>query len=59
MSSGKKWDTAATHTHRLALQFSAPRKRGKLITHFKKMNPPALLHLLNKTGKRGGLGGEG
>lgn len=31
MSSGKKWDTVATHTHTLhthTLQFSAPRKRG-------------------------------
>lgn len=26
MSSGKKWDTVATHT--VTLQFSAPRKRG-------------------------------
>ena len=28
MSSGKKWDTVATHTQTHMLQFSAPRKRG-------------------------------
>lgn len=33
------------HTHR---HTNRPGKRRKLITHFKKTNPPVLLHLLNK-----------
>lgn len=28
MSSGKKWDTVATHRQTHTLQFSAPRKSG-------------------------------
>lgn len=46
MSSGKKWDTKASHA---AVQRTS--KEGKLITHFKRMNPKVLFLLLNTGGR--------
>lgn len=54
MSSGRKWDTVAMHTQTHKQTW----KEGKLITYFKKTNPPVLLHHLNKRVKEGSEGGE-